>query len=135
MKKRKPLLPELNSEELNIILPKLVKLFKTQTNDLKHITADRIVDFFRFKKDILGYKGSFTKQRFMKLTNYIRVMGLLPLISGPTGYFFTRDKETIREMIESFKQRVESQLAAIKGLENILSEIEEEGDDDLFDSL
>lgn len=134
-KQRKPLLAELTIEEKDVILPVLIKLFRTKTNDMVHLTSDRIVDWFVYKKDVIGYKKNFTKQRFMKLTNYIRVNGMLPLISTNDGYFITREIDTIRDMIESFRARIASQEAAVKGLEYQLKEIEMEDGLELFDML
>ena len=134
-KERKPLLTELTIEEKDVILPVLIKLFRQRTNDLVHLTSDRIVDWFAYKKDAIGYKKNFTKQRFMKLTNYIRVNGLLPLISTNDGYFITRDKEIIRDMIASFRARIASQEAAVAGLEYQLKELEMEDDLELFDMI
>lgn len=126
MKKRAPLLKELTLEERTILLPMLMKVLKKRTNDHKHLTCERICAWFNLKKDEIGFKQTFNNQRLMKLTNYIRTQGLAPLISGSDGYYITSDKRIIKEMIISFKQRVESQLAAIKGLEDMLNDIEAE---------
>lgn len=122
--KRKPLLKELSQEERDILLPMLLKVLKKKTNDRDHLTCDRLCDWFNYKKTDIGFKQAFTKQRLMKLTNYIRTQGLAPLISTNDGYYVTSDRKVIAEMIVSFKQRVESQLAAIRGLEDMLKELE-----------
>ena len=129
---KKPLLDELTSEEKDILLPILIKIFKEKTNDKIHLTGDRIVRWFCNKKDAIGYKRAFNSQRFMKLTNYIRVNGLLPLLSSNDGYYVSRNKDEIVSMIVSFRGRIASQQAALDGLIAILKEIESEESEDLF---
>jgi hypothetical protein len=137
--KRKPLLAELTIEERNVLLPTLIKALKLKSNDLKHIKGRELVDWFRANKDKIGYKRAFNNQRLMKLTNYIRVYGLAALCASNDGYWITRDKKEITDMVESFKGRVASQQAAIRGLEGILAEIELEnsllGEPGLFEML
>lgn len=134
-KKRKPLLPELTIEERDILLPILIQALKLKTNDMKHIKGRELVDWFRLKKDAIGYKRAFNNQRLMKLINYIRAYGLTALCASNDGYWITRDEDEIEWMIESFEGRVESQLAAIKGLRGILVEIRLEREIGLFEML
>jgi hypothetical protein len=122
-KKRKPLLKELTQEEHDVLLPMLLKLFSSQTNEREHITRERIVDFFNLKKDEIGFKRAFNLQRFMKLTNYIRTQRLAPLCSGNNGYYVSYNKEDVAGTILSLKQRIEAQQAAITGLEEMLVDI------------
>ncbi len=122
-KKRKPLLKELTQEEHDIVLPMLLRLLRSKTNDREHITCERICNWFNLKKDEIGFKRAFNLQRLMKLTNYIRTQGLAPLCSGNDGYYITYNKEVIAETILSLKQRIEAQQAAITGLEHMLVDI------------
>jgi hypothetical protein len=133
--KNKPLIPELTTEERNIILPVLVRALKLKTNDKKHLKGKELVEWFRLKKDEIRYKNSFHNARLMKLTNHIRVNGIAPLCSDNTGYWITKDPNVIRDMITSFEARVASQQAAIKGLRDQLNEIELEGEFGLFEML
>lgn len=134
-KKMKPLLPELTQEEKDIILPTLIRALKLRTSDARHIKGPKIIEWFRENKEQIGYKSSFHNARLMKLINHIRVNGIVPICSTHDGYWITRDPESIREMIQSFKNRVASQQAAIQGLENQLKEIEMEGEFGLFEML
>jgi len=131
----KPLLPELNIEEKDVILPILLKALKMKTNDMKHIKGAKLIDWFRTNKDSIGFKGAFNNARLMKLINYIRANGLAALCSSSDGYWITKDPAVIREMIQSFESRVASQQAAIKGLKDQLNEIEMEGEFGLFEML
>jgi hypothetical protein len=133
--KNKPLLPELTTEERNIMLPTLVRALKLRTSDARHIKGPKLIEWFRANKDQIGYKASFNNARLMKLINHIRVNGILPLCSTNDGYWITRDPDAIREMIQSFENRVASQQAAIQGLKNQLNEIEMEGEFGLFEML
>ena len=131
----KPLIPELTTEERNIMLPTLVRALKLRTSDARHIKSKKLVEWFRANKDSIGYKSAFNNARLMKLINHIRVNGLLPLCSTNDGYWITRDPAIIREMIISFENRVASQQSAIEGLRNQLNEIELEGEFGLFEML
>ena len=134
-KKIKPLLVELNDEERNVILPTLLTGLKLKTNDDRHIISNDLIEWFKLKKDEIGFKNSFNPVRLRKLTNYIRVNGIAPLCSDNYGYWITKDPNVIREMIISFEARVASQQAAIKGLRDQLNEIELEGEFGLFEML
>ena len=133
--KNKPLIPELTTEERNIILPVLVRALKLKTNDKRHIISDDLIEWFKLKKGEIGFKNSFNNVILRKLINYIRVNGLSPLCSDNTGYWITKDPNVIRDMITSFEARVASQQAAIKGLRDQLNEIELEGEFGLFEML
>jgi hypothetical protein len=123
MKKKKPILKELNDEERYKLLPLVIRYFQERTDDNKHITCEKLVDLFSRNKEKIGVKCAINSQRIMKMTNYIRSQQLLPLMSGPTGYYITQDEDIIEEVISSLKQRIESQMSAIKGLENFLRDI------------
>jgi hypothetical protein len=131
----KPLLTELTQEEKDIILPVLLQAFRERTSDFRHLKSKQIIDWLNNNKERIGFKGAMNNSRFMKLTNHIRVNGLAPLCASNDGYWITKDPIQIREMIESFENRVASQQAAIQGLKNLLTEIELEGEFGLFEML
>jgi hypothetical protein len=131
----KPLLPELTTEEKDIILPVLLEAFKKRTSDSRHLKSKKIIDWLRTNKDEIGYKSAMNNARFMKLTNHIRVNGLAALCASNDGYWITKDPAIIREMIISFEGRVASQQAAIGGLRNQLNELELQGNFGLFEML
>jgi hypothetical protein len=124
--KRKPLLKELNDEERTIILPLLIKLFREKTHETKHLTADVIIDKFNEKKDVIGFKSAFNKQRFMKLTNYIRAQKQLKLVSCNTGYYVSNNPEVLEECAQSLLSRIESIRAAAAGLNDMAAELRHE---------
>lgn len=123
MANRKPQLKELNDEEKDLLLPVLIKFLETKTNDLVHYTGDEIVEAFNERKERIKFKGTFNKQRLMKLTNYIRANQLTMLMSDHSGYWVTKDEAVILEVIASLLHRIESQKAAVDGLKRLLSEI------------
>ncbi len=55
-----------------------------------------------------------------KLTHFIRVHSILPLIGNEYGYFVTRSKIVLRAQIKSLNTRAESALNGAKGLEEFL---------------
>lgn len=132
-------LPSLTDEERNIILPKLVLLFKTKTNENKTLYSTEIVRIMNNYKEKIGFKSTFTEARLRKLVNYIRCTQILAIASGQNGYYMIKNKEDlIRQAIE-MESRAQSILAAAQGLRNLALEIkmneDKEKDIDLFDLL
>lgn len=121
--KQKPLLKPLTDEESNILLPILIKVFKSKTNDSIQLTGKFIIDKFNQNKDSIGFKCAFNNARFMKLTNYIRAQELLPLMSCSTGYYVTTDADTLEECAQSLEDRCQSILAAAAGVRRMVSNI------------
>lgn len=122
---------ELTIEEKNIILPVLLKALKKSTY-LNPIHAPKLVDWFNYKKGVgplTKMKSNFSEQRLRKLVNYIRNNGILPVISGPTGYYVSTDPSEIISMAKSMEDRADSIRAAAKGLRNLATEIKNEVDD------
>jgi len=70
---KKALLEKINVEDINILVPTLVKMFKLKSSKDKILKTKDIVTFFNNKKIELGLKTSFNTQRLQKLINYIRV--------------------------------------------------------------
>jgi hypothetical protein len=113
--KKKPLLKPLTDEERNIILPMMVKVFTSKTNDSIHLTGKFIINKFNENKEYIGFKSAFNNARFMKLTNYIRTQELLPLVSCSTGYYVTEDPDKLDECADSMVFRCEAILSAAAG--------------------
>jgi hypothetical protein len=116
-------LKPLTTEEQNILLPKLIKVLN-KTSKTKTLYAPEIVIGFNNHMNKWGYKGTFTETRLRKLINHIRYHGILPIISGPHGYYITNDKKEIIEMAKSLEERAESILSGAKGLRQYAQEIE-----------
>jgi len=119
---RKPLIDKLNSDDINILVPLLVKMFVNKTNKDNILSTRKITTFFTDKKTQIGYTGAFTTQRLQKLVNYIRVNSILPVISTNNGYYFSEDKQDIMEMIMNFEGRIAAMKAAADGLRYIVTE-------------
>lgn len=122
MKTRKPLLDKLNSDDINILIPLLVKMFKAKSSKDNVLQTKKITTFFTEKKSQLQFSGTFTSQRLQKLVNYIRVNSILPIIATSHGYYYSEDPQDIRDMIEQFESRIEAMKAAQEGLKYILEE-------------
>lgn len=119
---KKPLLDKLNSDDINILIPLLVKMFKAKSSKDNVLQTRKITTFFTEKKQQLQFSGAFTSQRLQKLVNYIRVNSILPIISSNNGYFYSEDKEDIMEMILNFEGRINAMKAAAEGLRYIVTE-------------
>jgi hypothetical protein len=113
--RKRPLLKPLTDEEINIILPVLIKVLKSKTNDSMTLTGKFIIDKFNQNKESIGFKCSFSNARFMKIINHIRTNELCPIISCSTGYHITDDPEKLEACAESMEDRCESILAAATG--------------------
>jgi hypothetical protein len=118
-------LKELTVEELNVFLPKLITVLK-KTSKNKTLYAPEIIQGFNDNKHKWGVTTSFCPARLRKLVSHIRINGLLPIMSGPTGYYVTSDKKEIIEMAKSLESRAEAISAGAKGLRDYAQEIENE---------
>lgn len=106
----------LSNEELNVILPMLIKLFK-KTSRGKSITADNIVKGMNRKRIEDGkFKSVFTEAMLRRMTNHIRTNGILPLIADIKGYYLSDDINDIDAQIRSLEERIEGMKSAINGL-------------------
>jgi len=119
---KKALLEKINVEDINILVPTLVKMFKLKSSKDKILKTKDIVTFFNNKKIELGLKTSFNTQRLQKLINYIRVNSILPIITTSTGYYSSFDKEDILETIAQFDGRIEAMIAAREGMRYIITQ-------------
>lgn len=119
---KKALLEKINVEDINILVPTLVKMFKLKSSKDKILKTKDIVTFFNNKKSELGLKTSFNTQRLQKLINYIRVNSILPIITTSTGYYSSFDKQDILETIAQFDGRIEAMIAAREGMRYIITQ-------------
>lgn len=119
---RKPLIDKLNIDDVNVLTPLLVKMFKQKSSKDNVLSTKKIVTFFTDKKNEIGFSGAFTTQRLQKLVNYIRVNSILPIIATSHGYYCSNDVEDIMEMINQFQGRIDAMKAAQEGLRYIITE-------------
>jgi hypothetical protein len=107
---------QLSNEELNVILPMLIKLFK-KTFPGRSITAPEIVKGMNRKRIEDGkFKSVFTEAMLRRLTNHIRTNGILPLIADIKGYYLSDNITDIDAQIQSLEDRIEGMRSAIDGL-------------------
>lgn len=118
----------LSNEELNVILPMLVKLFK-RTSRGKSITADKIVKGMNRKRVEDGkFKSVFTEAMLRRITNHIRTNGILPLIADIKGYYLSDDINDIDAQIQSLEDRIAGMRSAINGLRNYKANLQFENE-------
>jgi hypothetical protein len=145
MKKRKPLIPELTQDEKDYLLPKLIKYFQKQTSKSNPKTQGEIEKFFGDRSDKLPQFGDnpMTKNRMMKLIQYIRGKELLPIASGNKGYWLTDDPSDLQSTINEFQSRIDSFQATMNGLKMMKQQLsksyvkipKEHLQDDIFNDL
>lgn len=119
---KKPLLDKMNKDDINILAPMLIKLFKAKSSKDNVLQTKKITTFFSNKKIEIGFSGTFTSQRLQKIVNYIRVNSLAPVISSSHGYYYSNDRQDIMEMIVQFEGRIQAMKAAMEGLRYIVTE-------------
>lgn len=115
-------LEKMTMEDVNILLPILIKMFKTKSSKEKVLKTRDIVTFFNNKRNEIGLKTQMTTQRLQKLINYIRCNSLLPIISTSSGYYYSMDNKDIMETILNFESRIEAMKAAVEGMRYIITE-------------
>ena len=109
---------EMTDEEKKLV-PILIKGFSTKTKD-NPIKAPEIVQSINGKRETLGLKLNFSEVRLRKIVNFIRAEGILPLIATSNGYYCSKDKEEIKNQIESLTQRAEAIMSSANGLNKFL---------------
>ena len=109
---------ELTEEEKKLV-PILIKGFNTKTKD-NPIKAPEIVSAINSKRETLGLKSNFSEARLRKIVNFIRAEGILPLIATSNGYYCSKDKEEIKNQIESLTQRADAIMISANGLKKYL---------------
>jgi len=113
---KQPLLKPLTKEERELLLPILIKMLETKSSKENPLVSDVIVKWFNNNKDKTNWTNNFSKQRFMKLINHLRVNCLLPIISDDKGYYVSKDPVEIYQMALSLESRIMSIKAAADGL-------------------
>lgn len=107
---------ELNNEELNVILPILIKVLK-KTSPLKTLKAPKIVEGMNNLRIRDGkFKQVFTEVMLRRMSNHIRGNGILPLIADKDGYYVSDNIADINAQIQSLEDRIKGMNWAIKGL-------------------
>jgi len=115
-------LEKMTMEDVNILLPLLIKMFKLKSSKDKVLKTRDIVTFVNNKRNEIGLKTQMTTQRLQKLINYIRCNSLLPIISTSSGYYYSMDNKDIMETILNFESRIEAMKAAVEGMRYIITE-------------
>lgn len=115
---------KLTKEEMNIILPVVMRILREKSSPTNQLYGKRIVDWLNYKQERIGFKSAMTETRLRKCINYIRTNGLLPVIADDNGYYLTNDPIVIREMAESLRRRVASINAAASGLDSLADAID-----------
>lgn len=115
-------LDKLTTEEKDIVLPMLLKALRRGTED-QPLVSDRIVKWFNENKESIGMKTNFTASRLRKLTNYCRTNGISPIIANSKGYYISNKKKDLVELKMSLMSRVDSLMAAIKGIDDMMNEL------------
>ena len=119
---------KLTKEELNIILPVIMRLLRTKSTKNNPLYGARIVDFLNLKKEDIGFKNAMTESKLRKCINYIRTNGLLPIIADDNGYYVSNDPIVIRDMAASLRRRTASINAAASGLEDLANKLDPQED-------
>ncbi len=120
---KQPLLKPLTKEEKELLLPILVKMLKQKSSKENPLVSDKIVKWFNNNPEITKWTAKFSKQRLMKLINYLRVNCLLPIISDDKGYYITTDAAEVYQMALSLESRIMSIKAAADGMRYMADEL------------
>lgn len=115
---------KMTKEEMNIILPVVMRLLREKSTPSNQLYGKRIVDWLNYKQEQIGFTSAMSEIRLRKCINYIRTNGLLPVIADDNGYYVTNDPIVIREMAESLRRRVASINAAASGLDSLADAID-----------
>lgn len=113
---------KLTTEEKDIVLPMLLKALKKGTEE-KPLVSDRIVKWFNDNKESIGMKSNFSAARLRKLTNYCRTFAIAPVIANSKGYYISNKKKDLVELKLSLISRIESLQAAVKGIDDMMNEL------------
>jgi hypothetical protein len=119
---------KLTKEELNIILPMVMRLLREKSTKNNPLYGARIVDWLNYKREDIGFNSPMTESKLRKCINYIRTNGLLPVIADDNGYYITNDPIVIRDMAASLRRRTASINAAAGGLEELARRIDPKED-------
>lgn len=106
---------------MDVFLPMLKKFFKKAYKKNKKYTAGKIIKIFQEYNEKNGFifSSKFTEARLRKLTNYMRVNAILPIIADGEGYFISYIVEDLDAEINSLNSRIKSMEMAKQGLEDM----------------
>jgi|WetSurMetagenome_2_1015567.scaffolds.fasta_scaffold127865_2 hypothetical protein len=113
MSQSKPL-----TQEDQELIDRLIQLISLRTDDLHPIKGAEIVSFFnrKIRDGKLLCSKPLTEQKLRKITNYIRLNGLLPIMSSSKGYYLSTNPIEIMKMVESLESRCIAIQQAADGL-------------------
>lgn len=121
---------ELNEEEIKLI-PILINGFKKHS-EKNPIKSDKIVLAMNEHLKTTNFKLKMTDARLRKCVNYIRSNAFLPIIATSNGYYTSFDKVVIEQQMESLRQRANSILNCVVGLEKFIETKKEPIQNKLF---
>ena len=106
----------LSDYEKNVLLPLLIKGFKTKIGVENCITNPQICETLKNK----GYKV--TQPRVRKIVFYIRNKNMIPkLIASSKGYWIATDRKEVTSWLDSVNSKISALEQTKKYAENILS--------------
>jgi hypothetical protein len=116
---------KLSIEDRDVFIPLLKRFFKSTYNKRRKYTAKEIVRVFQGYNEKNGFifSSKFTEARLRKLTNYMRVNAILPIIADGEGYYISYMVEDIDAEINSLNSRIEAIEQAKQGLESMRMKI------------
>ena len=115
-------LDKIKTDDLEYAIPMVIKILQRTSED-RPLLCDRIVLFMNNKQGDIGMKTKMNPPRLRKIINYIRSYGILPVMSGTSGYYLSYKYEDVEDMVDSLESRIVSIQQAKAGLNNILNQI------------
>jgi len=107
----------LSEYEKNVLLPLMIKGFKTKIGKENCITNPQICETLKSK----GYKV--TQPRVRKIVFYIRNKNMIPkLIASSKGYWIATDRKEVTSWLDSVNSKISALEQTKKYAENILSQ-------------
>ena len=126
----------LNKEELNNVLPELIKVLKTTSTSAPLLAREIVLIMNQRRIEDGKFSKVFRDTTLRKISNYIRDNEILPLMANNKGYYLSTDINEIDAKIESFNSNIAAQTKARDGLirykQQILNEMELNVDKDPF---
>lgn len=91
----------MNNKKNHKDFDRVVKILSTTSS--KHpITSYDLLDFINRRRSILNY---LIEPKLREIIHSIRKQGVLPVISGSTGYYVSYDEEEIKKVYDSLMNR------------------------------
>jgi len=106
---------ELSEDEFSM-LPNLIQILQEHPNMSAAIFSEDLCRKMAVRYQVEKFPGS----RLRKMTNYLRVNGILPVIATSKGYYISYDKEMIESQIKSLLERASSIRKSAYGLQKFL---------------